>query len=299
MDINIPELKAFVAAARFGNFTRAAESLHISQPALSRRIGMVEHALGAPVFDRAGGRAQLTDVGEAFLQHAVAVLASLQDAVEAAQAVRRGDRGQLVVAIANSLLRPGVVARLDQFRQARPGIELVLHTGISAEVSTLVLTGDAALGVRFRPDPHTSLETRIVGKDDLLVVCAPDHPLASATSVTKAQLARETWIGYSGPAVDPGGGLQKALARHGIFDARVMVIEGLDERKRLVAANFGIGMFPAGNVATELDAGTLRALKVPAFKVVVPFALIRRKGAQLGAAARQLEELLAVAFKSA
>ena len=176
-------------------------------------------------------------------------------------------------------------------------MDLVLQSGTSAEISTLVLHGDALLGLRFRADPHPGLESRIVGKDRLVVVCSSKHPLAGASVVSKAQLQKETWIGYGAPAIDPGGGLEKALAREGIFHARTMIIEGLDERKRLIAANFGIGLFTARVVQQELRAGTLKALPVPAIRGVVPFALIRRKGVRLGAAATHLEELLSGAFE--
>ncbi len=299
MDVNIPELKAFVAAANFGNFTRAAESLHISQPALSRRIGLVEHALGAPVFDRVGGGAQLTDVGQAFLAHATGILAGLKDAVEAAQMVRRGERGKIVLAVANSLFSMQLIDVLSQFRQTYTGVELVLHTGTSAEVSVRVLNGEALLGVRFRADPSPSLESRIVGKDVLVVVCSPRHRLAAASSVSRAQLAQETWVGYPAPAMDPGGSFAKALARYGISGARTMNIEGLEEQKRIVAANFGIGMFPASNVLSELSAGTLCKVKTPSMRFVVPFVLIRRKGVHLGNAAKHLEERVASALQEA
>jgi DNA-binding transcriptional LysR family regulator len=296
MDVNIPELKAFVAAAKFGNFTRAAESVNISQPALSRRISLVESALGAPVFERVGGGVQLTAVGEAFLSHAAEVLASLKDAVEAAHTVRRGERGELVVGVANSLLRTNVVNALEQFRGLRPGLDLILHTGTSAEISTLVLQGDALLGLRFRPDANPRLHSRIVGRDAMVVVCSPKHPLAGKKSVSRAQLSGEKWIGYAGPAIDPGGGLSKALSRYGIADAQTMNIEGLDERKRIVAANFGIGLFPVGNVEQELRQKSLCVVRVPSIRVVVPFALIRRQGVYLGKGAEHLERLLANAF---
>lgn len=297
MDVNIPELKAFVAAANFGNFTRAAESLHISQPALSRRIGLVEHALGAPVFDRVGGGAQLTAVGQAFLVHATGILAGLQDAVEAAHMVQRGERGEIVLAVANSLFSMALIGVLDRFRQSHGGIDLVLHTGTSAEVSALVLKGEALLGVRFRTDPHPNLECRVVGQDSLVVVCSPRHRLAGAHTVSRAQLAEETWIGYPAPAMDPGGGFARALARYGIAAARTMNIEGLEEQKRTVAANFGLGMFPTSNVLHELRAGTLCRVQTPSLHVVVPFALIRRKGVHLGVAASHLEERIGNALQ--
>ena len=92
-------IEAFVAVVQFGGFTRAADALHLSQPALSRRIGLLEGNLGQPVFERGRKGARLTDAGRTFLPHAQAALACLRDGAAAVQALAQGDAGRLTLAI--------------------------------------------------------------------------------------------------------------------------------------------------------------------------------------------------------
>jgi len=93
MAVEIDHVEAFVAIVRRGGFTRAATSLHLSQPAVSRRLDLLEREVGQRLFDRARGGARLTEAGRAFLPHAEALLASMRDGVEAVQALDRADHG--------------------------------------------------------------------------------------------------------------------------------------------------------------------------------------------------------------
>src|ERR1044071_6208832 len=93
MAVEIDHIEAFLAILRRGGFTRASAGLHLSQPAISRRIGLLERELGAPLFERVRTGAVLTDAGRAFLPHAEALLASMRDGIRAVGALRRTHRG--------------------------------------------------------------------------------------------------------------------------------------------------------------------------------------------------------------
>src|SRR5262245_21237749 len=99
MAVQIDQIEAFIAVVRRGGFTRAGQWLHLSQPAVSRRLEQLEQDLGRPLFDRARGRADLTDAGRAFLTHAEAVLAAIGDGREAVRALDQPDRGTVTLAI--------------------------------------------------------------------------------------------------------------------------------------------------------------------------------------------------------
>jgi DNA-binding transcriptional LysR family regulator len=88
--MDIDEIQTFLAIAELGGFTRAGRRLHRSQPAISRRLGILEQELGAPMFERLRGRARLTEAGRAFLPHAEAALASLRDGREAVRGLQAG-----------------------------------------------------------------------------------------------------------------------------------------------------------------------------------------------------------------
>src|SRR3981189_1127014 len=91
--MDIDGLRTFVAIAELGGFTRGGTRLHRSQPAISRRLGLLEHELGVPLFDRLRGRARLTEAGQAFRPHAEAALAALKDGQEAVRDLQSGGRG--------------------------------------------------------------------------------------------------------------------------------------------------------------------------------------------------------------
>src|SRR5262252_762111 len=92
-DLELDHVEAFVAIVRRGGFTRAAATLHLSQPAISRRVRLLEQELGAPVFERIRSGIILTDAGRAFLPHAEALLASMRDGVDAVAALRGATHG--------------------------------------------------------------------------------------------------------------------------------------------------------------------------------------------------------------
>ena len=169
--MELDHVEAFVAIVRRGGFSRAAATLHLSQPAISRRLHLLEHELGAPLFDRVRSGATLTDAGRAFLPHAEALLASMRDGVEAVGALRGGDRGAVTLAIVGTLASTTLTERLRAFREAFPAIDLRVRTALSREVSELVRRGDATLGLRYEADPDPDLVSTMVHDEPLLPVC--------------------------------------------------------------------------------------------------------------------------------
>src|SRR5215467_2566319 len=103
MAMELDQAETFVAIVRRGGFTRAAASLHLSQPAVSRRLDLLERELGRPLFDRTRGGARLTEAGRAFLPHAEALLASMRDGLEAVRGLERADHGAVTLAMVGTL----------------------------------------------------------------------------------------------------------------------------------------------------------------------------------------------------
>jgi len=293
-------LEAFVGVVEAGGFTRAAAALHLSQPALSRRIALLEHELGQPVFERGRTGARLTDAGEAFLPHAQAALACVRDGVAAVRTLATGDVGRLTLAIVGTLASSDLTARLARYRAAHPGLRLLLRTGSSAEVSTLVRRGEAVLGLRYFADPASDLVARGIGREPLVVVARPGHPLARARRVAARRLDGEPWVGFParrGSVLDPFGHLlARKLDAAGLAEAEVVVIDSLTAQKRLVEGGFGLALVPATSVREELASGTLCALDVPELRAEVEVVLLQRRGAFLSPAARRLIDELAQAL---
>src|ERR1700759_2615348 len=120
------EIQTFLAIAELGSFTRAGRRLHRSQPAISRRLGILEHELGAPLFERLRGRARLTEAGRAFLPHAEAALASLRDGRDAVQDLQRGMNGTISLVLVGTLADTHIVDTLRRFAAQSKNVRLEL-----------------------------------------------------------------------------------------------------------------------------------------------------------------------------
>ncbi len=296
--MELDQVEAFVAIVRRGGFTRAARTLHVSQPAISRRVHLLEGELGAPVFERIHGGAVLTEAGRAFLPYAEALLASMRDGLDAVAALRGADRGAVTLAVVGTLASTSLTDRLRRFRERHPAIDLRLRTALSSEVSALVRRGDATLGLRYDPDPHPDLVSTAIHDEPMLPVCSAQHRLARIRRVDARALTGEPWIAFPsrpGPAREPyASTLERGLALVGVSPSEIIPIDSLTAQKRMVEAGFGLALLPASSVDEELRAGTLNALRVPAMRVTIPVVLVQRRRGYLSGAARALAEMLAV-----
>jgi DNA-binding transcriptional LysR family regulator len=296
MAVELDHVEAFVAIVRRGGFTRAASALHLSQPAVSRRLDLLEREVGRPLFDRTRGGARLTEAGRAFLPHAEALLASVHDGLEAVRALERTDTGTVTLALVGTLASTALTGRLRHFRRRYPGIRLLLRTALSREVSALVRRGDATLGLRYFPDPDPELVSLPLYRDPLLTVCSPNHRLARVRRPTARMLDGQTWVAF--PVGQSGGTeayaqmLAERLAALGLSAAETITIDSLTAQKRLVEAGFGLGLMPESTVQEELRLGTLRAVKLTAMRLAVPVVLVHRRRAFLSGAARAVIALL-------
>ena len=294
--MELDHVEAFVAIVRRGGFTRAAGALHLSQPAVSRRLDLLEREVGRPLFERGRGGARLTEAGRAFLPHAEALLASVHDGLEAVRALERTDAGTVTVALVGTLASTALTGRLRRFRRRHPNVRLVLHTALSREVSALVRRGEATLGLRYFADPDPELVSLPLHRERLVVVCAPGHRLTTTRRPTARLLDGQTWVAFPSRTGGSGDGyaqmLSERLAALGLGVGELIPIDSLTAQKRLVEAGFGLGLMPASSVQEELRLGTLRALDIPAMHLSVPVVLVHRRRAFLSGAARAVIALL-------
>jgi DNA-binding transcriptional LysR family regulator len=292
--MDVDGVQTFLAIAELGGFTRAAEKLHRSQPAISRRLNLLEYELGAPLFERVRGRARLTEAGRAFLPHAEAALAALRDGRDAVLGLRDGVEGTISLALVGTLADTHIVDALCRFEARSEKVRLVLRTATSHEVSDLVRRGEATLGLRYNRTDHADLVSLDAGSEAMLVVTAAGHRLAGLRDIQPEQLAGERWVGFPFREGERGSGrtLARQLARAGLEDADVTFIDSLTAQKRLAQAGFGLALVPESSVREELRLGFLVALDVPAMRTATPIAAIHRRNGYLSAAAKALLALL-------
>ncbi|MGH7124081.1 MAG: LysR family transcriptional regulator [Stellaceae bacterium] len=288
--MDIEGIRTFLAIAELGGFTRAGRRLHRSQPAISRRLGILEHELGAPLFERLRGEARLTEAGRAFLPHAEAALASIKDGQEAVRGLQAGIGGAVSLALVGTLADTQIVGALRDFARRAKGVRLELRTASSRGVTDLVRRGEATLGLRYFPSERPELISLDAGSEAMLVVAAPGHRFAGRRVRQTRLLEGERWVGFpTTPGErDSGQVLARQLISAGLDGADVTFIDSLTAQKRLAQAGFGLALVPESSVRDELRQGALVALDIPAMRTDMPIAAIHRRNGYLSPAAKAL-----------
>lgn len=291
--MEIIEIEAFLAIADTGSFTRAAQHLHISQPAISRRIDLLEMELGASLFLRGRAGARLTPAGAAFLPFARSTIANVRDGMSAVKEVTEENRGELILAIVGTLASTNMLETLRDFRREHRSIRLRLHTANSNGVSQLVRSGDADLGLRYFTDPSGGLTNHVLGHESIVLVRAVNSILLPDDSPTLDQLALAPWVGFptgSGSSGEPfAREIERTRVRLGIEMAERITIDSLTAQKRMIEADFGIGMLPESSIAEEQRLGTLEIVDLPEARAQAPIVLVSR---QDGFRSRAMETLI-------
>jgi len=197
--MELRHLRYFVAVAEEQNVTRAATRLHVSQPPLSRQIRDLEDELGVALFQHGAKAVRLTDAGRVFLEEARAVLRRADEAVQTVKAVASGQRGEIHVGYAPSLMVEVLPRALRSFEAANPGIRVQLHD-LSTQEMLRGLREEklhVALLVQLSRKVLADLTFEEVRRYAVCVAMAPTHSLARARNIGLEHVARERLIAYT------------------------------------------------------------------------------------------------------
>jgi len=249
MDAHVRDLRYFVTVADELHFTRAAELLFVSQPALSKQVRMLERQVGAPLFERDRQGVALTPVGAALLPHARRVLAAWDAAWEAAQQAKSQQRATLVVGMSTSPGRGGLLPAIrSRFTAAHPAATVKLHQ-VSWDDPTAGLAGGLAdVAFVWLPVPDPDRYTWVVVAEEPRLVALPlTHPLAGRDAIDFADLLDEPFLALpasAGPLRDYWLALDARDGRPARIGAE---ISGTDETYEALADGQGICLVAAGN----------------------------------------------------
>jgi DNA-binding transcriptional LysR family regulator len=250
-------LTAFVEVAESGSFSRAGETLHLSQPAISKRIAALEQQLDRPLFDRVGRSITLTDAGRTLLPYARRVLQDVEDGRRALSHLSDKVSGRLSIGTSHHIGLHRLPPVLREFTRLYPGVDLDIHFMDSEIACQSVLAGKLEIGIVTLPTQSLpSLEMRLIWPDPMTVVVAPEHPLALRKRVKLTELAEH-------PAVLPDEAtythriIKTELQKHGIEPHIRLATNYLETLKMLVGIGIGWSVLPR----SMLD-GTIRALNV-------------------------------------
>jgi DNA-binding transcriptional LysR family regulator len=247
------QLEYFQVVAQTEHFTRAAEQLSLSQPALSRAIARLEVELGAPLFERHGRGVRLTRYGRAFLAHADRALQAIAAGKREVHDMAGPEHGVVALAFLKTLGARILPEALSQFHERHPRVHFQLAQNHSLALLDLLAAGDVDLALFAAPVERSEITWKPVYSEEIYAVVAPGHRLASRESVALAELAEEPMIllksGYSMRRVTD------ELCRRVGFSPRI-AFEGEDAATvtGLATAGLGVGFVPALAAAERPDA---------------------------------------------
>lgn len=215
--LDLANLNAFVAVAETGGFSDAGERLHLTQPAVSKRIAALELQLGLRLFDRIGREVSLTEAGRALLPRAYQILDVIDDTRRALINLNGAIGGRLTLATSHHIGLHRLPPILRRFTRDYPDVALDIRFLDSEAAYDEILHGRVELAIiTLAPQTAAPIKAVPVWSDPLDFVAAPEHPLANQAEVTLADVARH-------PAVFPGGNTFTRLIVHGLFDAQGLI----------------------------------------------------------------------------
>jgi len=271
------QLETFVTIAREKNFSRAAERMLRTQPAISIAIRRLEEEIGAPLFDRSRRSATLTDAGEALLAYAQRILNLRAEAIGSIKELRQLQRGKVSIGANESTslyLLPQII--LD-YRQKYPGIKVEVYRSVSAALPREIIDMNLDFAILSFEPPDSDLESFPILNDDLVLIMSPKHPLAGRKSITIKELGKESFIAHN--VKSPSR--VKVIEAFNRFKVPLNIdieLSAIEPIKKFVQLGMGLAFVPRMCVQQELEQGTIATVPIEKFKIQRTLRIVYRRG---------------------
>ncbi len=275
LHITLRQLKVFESVARLLNFTRAAEELHLTQPAVSIQIKQLEKMIALPLFEQMGKRIYLTDAGQELFNYSRSIsqqLADMELALEELKGVQRGKLNIAVVSTANYFV-PGLLAR---FTQRYPDVTISLHVSNRENVLKQLADNQTDLAIMGQPPDNIDISSESFVENPLVIIAPPDHPLCGQRQIPVERLEQEIFL-----VREPGSGTRSAMERF-FAQAKIRINKGMEADtteaiKQGIQAGMGLGIMSIHTIRLELETGRLQILDVQGFPIIRNWYVVHRK----------------------
>ena len=288
--LTLRQLRVFAAAARHMNFSRAAEELHLSQPAVSTQIKELADYVGLPLFERIGRRTYLTPAGTEMLACANAIALRIRETDGSLARLKGVTGGRLDVAVisAGDYFFPRVLAA---FGAAHPGITFNLTVHNREGLLRHLADNLTDLAVMVRPPHDMEIVALPFAPHPYVIVAAPDHPLAGVRQIPRAALNRERFV-LREHGSDTWNSMREVFGRQFARLDIAMQIHSTETIKQAVVAGFGLAFLSAHTIGLDLRAGNLVVLDVQGFPAMLNWYLVHNRTKRLPPVAAAFKEFL-------
>ncbi len=290
MHLTLRQLKVFESAARHLNYTRAAEELFLTQPAVSMQIKQMEEALGLPLFEQLGKRIHLTEAGKEVLTYARAITQQLDELEGVLNRLKGLSGGRLRISVATTA-NYFIPTLLGSFSRRYPDVTVSLDVTNRETLLRQLNENTVDLVIMGQPPPEADTEAVAFMDNPLVIVAPPDHPLAGKKKIPLVRLQEEIFL-----VREPGSGTRIAMER--FFSERSMKLKtgmevGSNEAiKQSVQAGLGLGLLSRATIEQELALKRLVVLNIEDFPIMRHWYVVHRKGKRLSGAAEAFRKFV-------
>ena len=284
------QLQVFAAAARHLSHSRAAEELHLSQPAVSMQIKQLEQSIGLPLFDQVGKQIHLTDAGREMVIYSRNIAQQLEEMDAVFDEMKGMERGQLNISLVSTAnyFMPKLLAK---FIQLHPNIHVNLFVANRDAVIKQLVENVADLAITGQPPEGVDMVSESFMQNPLVVIAAPSHPLAKVSNIQPEQLANETFL-----LREQGSGTRGVMER--FFTSHHLAMPGSMEMhtneaiKQSVQAGMGLSITSLHGIELKLETNRLVILDVENFPIMRHWHIVHRANKRLSIAGKAFKQFL-------
>ncbi len=290
MHLTLRQIEVFNAVARLQNYTRAAEELHLSQPAVSMQIRQLEDGVGLPLFEQVGKKIHLTEAGKHMYEYGRNMADLLDEADEVFEALKGVERGTLSISVATTASH-FATRLLAEFTKQHSGITISLDITNREALQRQLENNEPDLVIMGQPPEGVEVEADAFMENPLVMIAPADYPLAQSEKTQLSNFSSERFV-----VRESGSGTRSAIER--FFDAHdVPFHSGIEMTsneaiKQAVEAGLGLGIVSLHTIELELETGRLKILNVEDFPIRRHWYIIQRKGKRLSPAAIEFRQFV-------
>ncbi|MFM2005593.1 MAG: hypothetical protein RLZZ09_1248 [Pseudomonadota bacterium] len=290
MNITLRQLKVFERVAKRLSFTRAAEELFLTQPAVSMQIKQFEEAVGLPLFERLGKKIYLTQAGAELYQLSRNIAQQLDEAEQLIEELKGTETGRLNVSVANTV-HYFAIRLLGEFCRRHPKVRVSFKVTNRKGLLQNLEDNEADLLLMGQPPDTQDLEAESFLKNPLVIIAPAGHPLSGKKSIALKELSNETFI-----MREIGSGtrnsVERFLAERGVHLTVSMEMNTNGAIKQGVEEGLGLGIVSIHTLERELEGGRLVVLDVESFPIMRQWFMVHRAGKRLSAIATQFADFV-------
>lgn len=284
------QLQVFEAVARQLSFSRAAAELHLTQPAVSMQVKLLEEQAGLPLFERLGKKIFLTEAGAELHQHSRIMAQQLRDADEALAARKGLSQGRLVITMV-STAKYFVPPLLARFVRQHPGVTVKLSANNREVVLKQLADNEVDLAIMGRTPQGLEAVVEPFARHPHVIIAAPGHPLVKKRRIPLARLAKETFL-IREPGSGTRGLLERLFAEHGLALNVSMELASNETIKQAVQAGMGISLLSLHTIELELKTRRLAVLDVQGLPIVRDWHVVHLAAKRLSPVAQAFRTFL-------